>query len=103
MNKGELINAIAEKAGVTKAKAEKMLNVACAEITEQVSAGNPVKLMGFGAFTRVARAPRVATSFEGQRIEIPACKAVVFTPSAAFKKSLNPPKRKRGRPRKNPV
>lgn len=78
------------------------VNVTCSEIKEQVSAGYPVKLVGFGTFTRVDRAPRVATSFKGVRIEIPAKKAAVFSPSESFKKMCNPPKRKRGRPRKNP-
>ena len=100
MNKGEFISALAEKCNITKLEAAAMVNASCGIITEAVAAGNSVKLLGFGAFAPVDRAPRVATSFRGKRIEIPAKKAVVFSASKSFKDLLNPPKRKRGRPRK---
>lgn len=100
MNKGEFISALAEKCNVPKVKAEEMVNASCCIIEATIAAGETVKLLGFGSFAPVDRAPRVATSFSGKRIEIPAKKAVVFSASKSFKDLLNPPKRKRGRPRK---
>lgn len=100
MNKAEFVGAIAEKCDVTKAMAEEMLNATCEIIKDRVVSGDEVKLIGFGRFFPVDRAPRVATSFNGKRIKIPAKKAVVFTASESFKKRLNPPKKRKGSKKK---
>ena len=50
MNKTELIAAIAEKAGVSKKDAEKVVNATFDVITTAMSDGDKVSLVGFGNF-----------------------------------------------------
>ena len=58
MNRQELIAAIVEKTGVTKADADKVLKGLVEAVTESVAAGDKVQLVGFGTFERVERADR---------------------------------------------
>ncbi|HBO72741.1 MAG TPA: DNA-binding protein HU, partial [Acinetobacter sp.] len=48
MNKSELIDAIAEKGGVSKSDAGKALDATIASITEALKKGDTVTLVGFG-------------------------------------------------------
>src|SRR6187551_3886768 len=50
MNKTELIESIATKAGVTRAAATTMLDATLGTITEALAAGDTVALLGFGTF-----------------------------------------------------
>ena len=51
MNKTELINAIAENAGLNKADAKKALNAAISAISEALKKGDKIALVGFGTFS----------------------------------------------------
>ena len=51
MNKTELINAIAEKANLTKADAQAALDATVAAISEALAANDKVALIGFGTFS----------------------------------------------------
>ena len=51
MNKTELINAIAEKANLTKADAKAALDATVAAISEALAANDNVALIGFGTFS----------------------------------------------------
>ena len=75
MNKPELIAAAAEKAGITKKDAERVLNAALDTIAVTLARGGRVQLTGVGTFEVKDREP----------IPIPATKAPVFKPSAALK------------------
>lgn len=59
MNKTELISAMAEKSGLTKKDAEKALNAFVDAVTEALSKGEKVQLVGFGSFEVRERAERV--------------------------------------------
>ena len=50
MNKGELVDKIAEKADVSKKEADAILTATIDSIMEAVSEGNKVTLVGFGSF-----------------------------------------------------
>lgn len=50
MNKGELIKAIAEKAGFTNKDAATAYDAFIATVTEALKAGEKVQLVGFGTF-----------------------------------------------------
>ena len=50
MNKTELIAAITEKTGFTKKDAEKALNSVVDVITESLTKGEKVQIVGFGSF-----------------------------------------------------
>lgn len=58
MNKMELIDVMADKAGITKKDAEKALNAFIAITEETLKSGNKVQLIGFGTFETVKRAAR---------------------------------------------
>lgn len=90
MNRQELIAAIVEKTGVTKADADKVLKGFVEAVTESVAAGDKVQLVGFGTFERVERGEREGRNPQtGKTIKIAACKAPKFTAGAAFKEAVN--------------
>ena len=81
MNKTELIAEVAKKAGLSKKDAEKALNAALDTVTEALSAGDKVQLVGFGGFevrtreARVARNPKTKEPIEGPATKVPVFKA----------------------------
>jgi nucleoid DNA-binding protein len=50
MNKGELVDQVADKAAVTKKVADTVLSAALEVVMEAVSTGDKVTLVGFGSF-----------------------------------------------------
>jgi DNA-binding protein HU-beta len=58
MNKGELVDAIWEKAGVSKSKADAILAALADTIVTTVGIGEKVTLAGFGSFEKRDRAAR---------------------------------------------
>ncbi len=79
MNKAELISAIAAKSGLTKAASKKALDATIASITEALSKGEKVSLVGFGTFSVVKRAARTGVNpSTKQAIKIPAKKVAKF-------------------------
>jgi DNA-binding protein HU-beta len=93
MNKGELVDAIAEKAGVTKKQADSVLTAALETIIQAVSSGDKVTLVGFGSFE-----PRERKAREGrnpktnEKMEIPATKVPAFSAGKLFRERVAPPK-----------
>jgi len=58
MNKADLINAIAEKAGLSKVDSKKALEAVTASIVKALAAGDKVSLVGFGTFSVAKRSAR---------------------------------------------
>ena len=89
MNKTELIAAVAEKTGLTKKDAERVVNATVETITESLVKGDKVQLFGFGIFevknreARVGRNPRTKES-----IQIPATRLPVFKAAKALKDTI---------------
>ena len=91
MNKGELVDKIAEKAEVTKKEADKVLTAALDTITEAVSSGEKVTLVGFGSFERRDRKEREGRNPKtGETMVIPATKVPAFTAGKGFKEAVAP-------------
>ena len=83
MNKGDLIEKLAQNRELTKAFAEKVLNSTLGAITEAVAAGDKVTLVGFGTFAVSERAAREGRNPQsGKTIAIPAKKVVKFKSGA---------------------
>lgn len=83
MNKAELVTAMAEKSGLTKASAEKALNALTETITESMKKGERVGLVGFGSFSVAERSARTGRNPQtGKEIKIPAKKVVKYKPGA---------------------
>ncbi len=79
MNKSELINAIAEKSGLSKVDSKKALDATLETIAEEVKAGGKVVLVGFGTFSVSERSARKGINPRTkQPIDIPAKKTAQF-------------------------
>ncbi|MBE7002372.1 MAG: HU family DNA-binding protein [Ruminococcaceae bacterium] len=86
MNKTELIAAVAEKTGLTKKDAERVVSATFETITASLVKGDKVSVSGFGIFdvktreARVGRNPRTK-----EEIKIPATKLPAFKASKTLK------------------
>ncbi len=90
MNKGELVSAVAEKTGLTKADATKAVNEVFATIAEELKKGESVQLVGFGTFAVAERAAREGINpATKEKISIAASKSAKFKAGKALKDSLN--------------
>mgnify|MGYP004707580477 FL=1 len=90
MNRQELIAAVADKTGVTKVDADKVLKAVIEVVTETVAKGDKVQLVGFGTFERVERGEREGRNPRtGEVVKIAACKVPKFTAGASFKDAVN--------------
>lgn len=92
MNKAELVSAIAEKAELSKKDSEKALKAFMDVVTEELTKGGKVQLVGFGNFEVVERKERKGHNPQtNQQITIPASKAPKFKAGKALKDSVNVP------------
>jgi DNA-binding protein HU-beta len=83
MNKSELIDAIASKAGIAKGDAKKALDAFTATIAEEMKKGEKVALVGFGTFSVVEKSARTGINPATKaKIEIAAKKVTKFKPGA---------------------
>jgi DNA-binding protein HU-beta len=90
MTKAELIAMVADKAGLTRADAEKAVGAITDSITTTLSGGDKVTLVGFGSFAPSERAARTGRNPRtGAEIKIPASKGVRFSAGATLKKAIN--------------
>lgn len=89
MNKTELINAVAAKAGLSKKDADKAVAAVFASIEEALQGGDKVQLIGFGTFEVKERAARTGRNpSTGAEIEIAAAKVPSFKAGAALKAAV---------------
>ncbi|AFZ20338.1 HU family DNA-binding protein [Microcoleus sp. FACHB-53] len=91
MNKGELVDKVAENAKVTKKQADAVLSAALEAIMEAVSEGDKVTLVGFGSFeSRERKAREGRNPKTGDKMEIPATKVPAFSAGKLFKEKVAP-------------
>ena len=89
MNKSELIDTIAEEAGLTKADAAKALDAVTAAIVNAVANGDSVSLIGFGTFKASARAAREGKNPKtGEKLSIAATTVPKFSAGTNFKAAV---------------
>ena len=89
MNKTEWIAAAAERAGLPKKDAERILSAALEIVAETLEAGERVQLSGFGSFEVRDREARVGRNpLTKEAVEIPATRVPVFKPSKVLKESV---------------
>lgn len=90
MTKTELISAVAEKAGLTKKDADAAVNAIVASITDSLSSGEKVSIVGFGTFeVRDRKEKKVINPQTKKMMTAPASKAPAFKPGQALKNSVN--------------
>ncbi len=86
MNKSELVDLVAEKAGMSKKDSEKAVKAVLDSITEGLVKGNKVQLVGFGTFEVRNRKEREGRNpATGEKIKIEALKVPAFKPGKALK------------------
>ena len=89
MNKSELINAVAEKAALSKKDSEAAVAAALDAIAAALAEGDEVRLVGFGTFEVKHRAARPGVNPRTKEpITIAASKSVVFKPGKALKDAV---------------
>ncbi len=90
MNKGELVETMAERAGLDKRQAESALNAFVNVVMAAAKGGDKVTILGFGTFNPTSRGARTGRNPQtGAPVKIAASKGVRFAPGAAFKAALN--------------
>ena len=90
MNKGELVDAIADRAGVTKKQADLTLSAAVDAIIDAVSHGDKVTLVGFGSFEPRDRKARNGRNPQtGKKLKIPATRVPAFSAGKLFKEKVS--------------
>ena len=86
MNKTELINAVAEKAALSKKDAEAAVTAALDAVAAALAEGDEVRLVGFGTFEVKKREARIGRNpATKEEIQIPATKVPAFKPGKALK------------------
>ncbi|MBR4016757.1 MAG: HU family DNA-binding protein [Oscillospiraceae bacterium] len=89
MNKTELIAAVAEKAGLTKKDAERVVSATFETITASMEKGDKVSISGFGIFEVKAREARVGRNPRTkEEIQIPATRLPAFKASKTLKDTI---------------
>ena len=90
MNKAELITAISEKAEISKKDAEAALKAFVDVVTNEMTDGGKVQLVGFGTFEVSERASREGRNPKtGEAMTIEASRVPKFKAGKALKEAVN--------------
>jgi DNA-binding protein HU-beta len=90
MNKGELIEAVAAAADLTKADAGKAVEAFIDTVSRALRKGEQVSIVGFGSFQVKSRAARDGRNPKtGATIHIPASRVPGFKAGKALKDAVN--------------
>ena len=82
MNKVELINAVAEKAGMTKVDARKAIDAIMDVTKAELKKDGKIALVGFGTLSVTKRPAKGRNPQTGETVKIAAKKVVKFKPAA---------------------
>ena len=89
--KAEMIDSVADAAGVSKADAERTLGAFFDHVVAATTTGEKVDWPGFGSFSTTERSARVGRNPQtGAPVDIAASTAMKFTSSSTLKSTLNP-------------
>ena len=90
MNKSDLIDAMAESAGITKAAAKKALESFLGNVEKSLKGGDRVSLVGFGSWSVSKRAAREGRNPQtGKTIQIAAKNVVKFKAGSDLSDAVN--------------
>ena len=90
MNKTELVEAMAAKAGTSKKDTEAVLNAFIETVSDELQAKGKVQLVGFGTFETSERSARTGRNPQtGATTKIAACTAPKFKAGKALKDKVN--------------
>lgn len=89
MNKKQLIDSMAKKAGLSLADTGKALDAFVSAVTEALKSGDSVALIGFGTMSVKQKEAREGVNpATGQKIKIPAKKVVKFKAGSSLDNSV---------------
>ncbi len=89
MKKAEFIQAVSEKAGLSKKDTQKAIDAALETISDALVAGKSVSFIGFGTFSTATRAARKArVPGTDKVVDVPSGKAVKFKVGKKLKDSV---------------
>lgn len=89
MNKKELVEKIAVEQGVTKARAEEVVNAVFSTIVDELKAGEQVKIPGFGNFVVKTRKQRTAViPNSNKKVIVPSYRVAGFRPAKSFREQV---------------
>ena len=90
MNKLQLTEAVAAKAGISKKAAAEAVSAVLDVIAETLAAGEDIKITSFGGFEVKAREARTGRNPKtGEPVSIPASKYVSFSAGSTLKDKVN--------------
>ena len=90
MNKAGLITSVAQKTGLTRKDADKIVASVLDTITETLASGEKVSLVGFGTFEVKERAAHQGINpSTGEPMQIPSSKSAVFKSGKQLKDAVN--------------
>ena len=90
MNKQDLVDVVAERADISKAAATRAIDSMVSAISDALSSGDQVSLVGFGTFSVKARSERTGRNPRtGEPIKIAAAKIPAFKAGKALKDAVN--------------
>ncbi|MGJ3258817.1 MAG: HU family DNA-binding protein [Rhodospirillales bacterium] len=90
MNKNDLVAAVSDSAGLTKADAAKAVDAVFDNISSALKGGSEVRLVGFGTFSVVNRKATTGRNPRtGETIQIPASKQPKFKAGKGLKDAVN--------------
>ncbi len=90
LTKGALVEEVADAAGLTKKRAEVIVDTLFGSITEALHQGEKVELRGFGSFRLRRREPRRGRNPRtGERLDVPSRRVAYFTAGKELKELIN--------------
>lgn len=90
MNKNDLVVAVAESSGLSKADSAKAVDAVFDSIAGTLKGGEEVRLVGFGTFSVATRAASEGRNPRtGEKISIPASKQPKFKAGKGLKDAVN--------------
>ncbi|MDC1383087.1 HU family DNA-binding protein [Candidatus Puniceispirillum sp.] len=90
MNKNDLVSAVADAAGLTKADAGRAVDGVFDSISGTLKSGGDVRIVGFGTFSVAHRAATTGRNPRtGETIQIKASKQPKFKAGAPLKEAVN--------------
>ncbi len=89
MNKAELVEEVSGEVGLSKRETQKVIDAIIGTITDTLTAGEKVTLIGFGTFRVIKRKARRGVNPQtGRAIQIPAKKVPKFVPGKNLKNKV---------------
>jgi len=92
MNKSELVEALADRNGLTYKKSEEIVNIIFDSMADTLTTGGRIEIRGFGSFSLHYRAPRMGRNPKtGESVALPGKHVPHFKPGKALRERVDFP------------